>query len=185
MESHKPSDPNNRRHLPQRLFKQRDIKSFCIFLIIALVAYVVVNFFKQPLSKITEVILTVELAFLVIATWTFAAHAVIRSLFAVSVELSLIIFLSQAYCATPSTSHTADDALMTLVGVGMTYIGLKFFWTIMSEVTARSKALKKDGSHIWPWLLLPLFAIFTGLFIWQVVQVLTPVIQDICVYKSH
>jgi hypothetical protein len=164
-------------------FKKWDLKWFLVFTAVTVAAFVVVTFFKQDLPKITEVLLIVELVFLVSVTWGLAAHAVLRSLFAVSVELSLIIFLAQAYCATPTAAHTANDALMTLVGVGLIYIGIKFFWTIYEEALGRAKSLREAYDHKWPWLILIPFALFTGLFAWQVIQVLIPIVQNMCVYQ--
>ena len=163
--------------------KKLNIKALIIFAAVAVVVFLALNYFKDSLPKITEVILVVELCLLVAITWGLAAHAVLKSLFAVSVELSLIIFLSDEYCKTPPLAHTADSALMTLVGVGMIYIGIKFFWAIYEEALARSKSLKEAYDNKRPWLVLIPFALFTGIFTWQVIQVVLPIVQNLCVYK--
>jgi hypothetical protein len=162
--------------------KKLNIKAFAIFAIVAVAAFLLLAYFRDSLPKITEVILIIELCLLIAITWGLAAHAVLKSLFAVSVELSLILFLADEYCKTPPLAHRADNALMTLVGVGMIYIGIKFFWTVYQEAVARSKSLKEAYDNKRPWIVLIPFALFTGIFAWQVIQVLMPIVQNLCVY---
>lgn len=160
-----------------------DLKSLSIFAAVAAAAFFAANHLSPYLSNIGYVILIIELMIVVTVTWGLAVHAVIKSLFGVSAGLSLIIFLAQSYCQVPLAFQTANDSLKSLVAFGLIYIGIEFFRSLYKEATDRAKALKEVNDNKRPWLILIPFALFTGLFIWQVVQVLLPIVQNLCVYK--
>ncbi|MDE1924977.1 MAG: hypothetical protein KGH79_02250 [Patescibacteria group bacterium] len=166
------------------VFKRWDFKSFLIFAAIVAVVFIGANFFSKYLSQIAYVILAIELVFVVAVTWSLAVHAVLKSLFGVSAGLSLIIFLAQAYCAVPNYARTADDALKSLVAFGLVYVGIQFFWSLYKEAKERSKTLKEANDNKRPWIALIPFALFTGLFAWQVIQVLLPIVQTLCIYQK-
>jgi predicted neutral ceramidase superfamily lipid hydrolase len=165
------------------VFKRFDLKSFLIFAVIAAFAFFAASHLNPYITNIGYIILVIELMIVVTVTWGLAVHAVIKSLFGVSAGLSLIIFLAQSYCQVPLASQTANDSLKSLVAFGLIYIGVEFFRSIYKEATGRAKTLKEANDNKRPWLMMIPFALFTGLFIWQVVQVLLPIIQNLCVYK--
>jgi hypothetical protein len=111
-----------------------------------------------------------------------AAHAVMKSLFWVGASLSLMIYLAESYCSLPSNARTGNDALKTLIAIGLIYITVDFFRTLYKEFTTRSKTLKEiDGQT--PWFLVVPFAVFTGLLVWQIYQVMDPIVLNLCIYK--
>ena len=165
------------------IFKKVDFKSLLIFAAVAAVAFFAANHLNPYLTNIGYVILVIELMIVVTITWGLAVHVVIKALFGVSAGLSLIIFLAQSYCQIPLAAQTANDSLKSLVAFGLIYIGVEFFCSLYKEATDRAKTLKEANNNKRPWLILIPFALFTGLFIWQVVQVLLPLIQNLCVYK--
>ena len=112
-----------------------------------------------------------------------AGHAVMKSLFWVGASLSLIIFLAQSYCAVPVAAQTGNDALKSLLVFGFGYIAIDFFRTLYKEVLERIKMLKQTNDGKKPWMILVPFGLFTGLFVWQIWQVLFPILHTLCVYK--
>ena len=165
-------------------FRNWKTREFVIFAAVAAVVFGVLTFFRNSLPQITNVLLIIELGLLISITWGLAAHAVLKSLFAVSVELSLILFIADEYCKVPLAHQTADSALMTLVGVGMIYIGIKFFWTVYEEAKNRVHKLR-EVDRKQSWLILVPYALFTGLFSWQVISVVLPIVNNLCVYQPH
>lgn len=163
-------------------FRKSDIKYLLVFVIFVAVVLFLLNGHNATLSRFTEVVLILELGFLVTATWVWAAYAVVKALFAVSAELTFIIFLAQAYCA-PAVTHTANDALRTLVAVGLAYIVIEFVWTLYKEAITKARRLKEANDHKWPLLVVIPFALFTALFVWQAAQIVLPIVKDLCVYK--
>ncbi|MBI5400648.1 MAG: hypothetical protein HZB12_00825 [Candidatus Yonathbacteria bacterium] len=105
-----------------------------------------------------------------------------KSLFLVGASLSLIIFLAQSYCEVPNLTQSGNDALKTLIAFGFIYIGFDFFKSLYKEVRSRLKTLKEinDGKN--PWIFLFPFALFLGIFLWQLYQVINPIMVNLCIY---
>lgn len=156
---------------------------FGIFLVLTICVFIGMTFFQDKFQSFGYSILLIELVILVTAAWALAGHAVMKSLFWVGASLSLIIFLAQSYCDVPAIARTGNDALKTLIAFGLLYIAYDFFKSLYKEVVDRSKTLKHANGGKRPWLFLIPFALFVGLFVWQIVQVLMPILQNICVYK--
>ncbi len=135
-------------------------------------------------------ITAVLLAILFVATWIFAGVAVFRSLIAASVCFSLVLFIAQSYCDLPSDLHVADESLMSLFAFGLMYAGALFLSSLWKELFG-DKSKKKKGSvsilkEIYggkaPWTILILYAASLGLFLLQLVQVISPIVYGLCVY---
>jgi len=166
-----------------RVLRKKDTATFLIFLALSVAFFVGFTFFQDAFAKVGSALLFIELLVLITVAWAFAGHAVMKSLFLVGASLSLIIFLAQSYCDVPSIARTGDDALKTLLAFGFLYIAADFLRALYKEVTDRTKTLKQANGGKHPWLFLLPFALFTGLFVWQVMQVLLPILQNLCVYK--
>jgi len=154
-----------------------------VFIVIVITVFVGATFFHQQLSSIVFIIFLIELSLIALATWIMAAHAVMKTLFWVGASLSLIIFLSQSYCDLPNIVRTGDDALKTLLSLGLVYIAFNFLWSLYKEIASLSKTLKKLNKGKKPWIILLPFALFTGIFVWQIYQVVQPIVQNLCIYK--
>lgn len=164
-------------------FARRDTTTFVIFISIVAMSFIGINYFKDYLATIGYAVLWIGLALFVITAWVMAGHAVMKSLFLVGASLSLIIFLAQSYCEIPVIARTGNGALKTLLVFGIVYIGFDFLRSLYKEITQRSSNLKKANSGERPWVFLIPFALFTGLFVWQIAQVLIPILQNLCIYK--
>ena len=156
---------------------------FSIFLVLVILVFVGMTFFKDSLQSVGSVVLVIELAILVTVAWALAGHAVVKSLFFVGASLSLMIFLAQSYCDVPNLTQSSNDALKSLLAFSFIYLGFDFFRSLYKEVTAHMKKLKEinDGKN--SYMLLVPFALFVGIFLWQLAQVLLPIVQDLCIYK--
>ena len=110
-----------------------------------------------------------------------AGFAVMKSLFFVAAETSLLIFLSQSYC-TVGVNRTilTDNALRNLLIVGFAYIVISFLYSLWKElkehydIAKESKPFEKIIGIIF-------FLAFVVFFIWQIYLVIEPIIQGLCV----
>lgn len=162
---------------------RKQIVLFAMFLGAALFAFFMARYGEQ-VSKVGYIVLFVELMIIVAVTWGMAGHTVIKSLFGVSVGLSLLIYLAQSYCdPIVLRTHSGDVALMSLVGFGVLYVGYEFFRALRNEVIERIKILKEINNHKKPWIVIIPYGLFTGLFVWQIAEVLLPIINSLCIYQ--
>lgn len=171
-------------NLPKLSFDKKDIKPFLIFIAVVAVVPLIAHFYGQYLPVIGTSFFFVSLLILVALTWGLAGHAVLKSLFLVGANLSLMVFLAQAYCEVPIVDRTADGALATLVGFAVLYIGYEFITSVFKEVRGRMQLFKEANQQKSPWLFVVFFALFTGLFIVQVGQVILPILHNLCIYKA-
>ena len=144
------------------------------------VFFIDTNFLHGLLTSILWIILLIVLVLLI--SWLFlqAGFTVLKSFFLMSAELSLLIFLAQEYCKTPN--HTADDALVSLVGLSILYISYNFF---VSLKEALSKKLDSIPEKRWGWekiVVVILFLSYTVLFIYAIFRVIRPIIMNLCVF---
>ncbi len=164
-------------------FIRKDVTTFVVFLVLVALVFVGITYFKNYLAPVGYSILFIELAILVIVAWTLAGHAVMKSLFFVGASLSLIIFLAQSYCEVPNLTQSGNDALKTLLVFGFLYVTVDFLKSLYKEIVARSKTFQHANNGKRSWLFLIPFALFVGIFVWQIVQVLMPILQNLCIYK--
>lgn len=159
------------------------VARFSIFLVIAATVFIGMTFYRDTFQAIGNVLLIIELIILVTAAWALAGHAVMKSLFLVGASLSLIVFLAQSYCAAPHLTQAGNEALKSLLGFSLLYLGFDFFRSLYKEVTAHSKKLKEANDGKNPWIFLIPFALFVGIFVWQLYQVMFPILNSLCIYK--
>lgn len=157
---------------------------FGIFLSLATLVFVGMTFFKDTFQTIGSTILLIELVVLALVAWAFAGHAVMKSLFLVGASLSLIIFLAQSYCNVPNPTQSGNDALRSLLGFSIIYLGFDFFRSLYKEVTTHTKRMKEANRGKNPWIFLVPFALFVGIFLWQLYQVMFPILSSLCIYNG-
>lgn len=156
---------------------------FGFFLALATFAFMGMTFFKEEFQTIGLTILIIELIIITIVLSAFAGHAVIKSLFLVGASLSLVIFLAQSYCGAPNLTQSGNNALQTLLAFSIIYISFDFFKSLYKEVTGYTKKMKEANDGKNPWILLVPFAFFVGIFLWQLYQVMSPILSSLCIYK--
>lgn len=164
-------------------FIRRDITTFIIFLSLVALVFIGITYFKDYVAPIGYTILSIELIILVMVAWTFAGHAVMKSLFLVGASLSLIIFLAQSYCEAPNLTQSGNDSLKILLVFGLFYITFDFLRSLYKEIVLRSKTLQHANHGKRPWIFLIPFAFFLGLFLVQLYQVISPILKGLCIYQ--
>jgi hypothetical protein len=170
-------------------YLQKDIRasiiSFAVFIGAVLFAYFM-SVYGEKVSSIGYYVLAVEIVIISLITFLMAGHSVMKILFAVSATgLSLLIFLAQSYCliSPEKRSSVSDAALLSLIGVGVLYIGYGFFRSLYIEVSKRMKQIKDMNPKEKPWLITVPYGLFVGILTWQIGQVVVPIINSLCVYK--
>jgi hypothetical protein len=166
-------------------FEKRDMKFFLVFIGVVAAVLLISRFLTPYLPAISVTFLFISLLILVAFTWGFAGHAVMKSLFLVGANLTLVIFLAQSYCDVPSAARTGNDALATLIGFAILYIGYEFINSVYKEIKSRMNQFKEANNNKSPWPVVVLFALFVGLFILQVWQVISPIIHNLCIYQGN
>lgn len=144
------------------------------------VSFVDSNFFGSKLILVIWIILGTVITGLISWLFVLAGFTVLKSLFLLSAELSLMIFLAQAYCDVPN--HVANDALKMLVGVSLLYISFEFFKSLKKALTERLEKVPKKRWSKEKVVVVCLFAIFTFVFVWMIYQVVNPIISNLCIY---
>lgn len=112
-----------------------------------------------------------------------AGMAVIKALFVVAAELSLLIFLAQAYCGVPARLPQNDLALKSLFTVGILYIGFIFLQSLWEILKARYQRVHGEGWRYERTITTIAYVGFVGLFLWQLYLVVSPIVIGLCVYK--
>lgn len=121
----------------------------------------------------------------ILVAWLFlkAGFTVLRALFLLSAEISLLIFLAQSYCDVRLVTSPGDDALRGLLTLGIIYVSYEFFKHLKKALVDRLHSFPEKR---WSWekmLAVSLFLLFTVSFVWAVVQVVDPIVSNLCIYR--
>lgn len=134
------------------------------------------------------------LSAIVIYAWVKAGIVVFRSLAVIGAELSVLALLSQSYCGVQENMRIADNALMSIIGFGLLYIGFSFLKSLYQELFGdkgsnneqRKKGavalMKKNGGGKILTFTLGLYAIFVATFLVQLYEVVNVIFANSCVY---
>lgn len=173
--------------LKSRVPKEK-IPEFLFVLSVVIISFFSANHFNIGFSVSLSVILLILFSILFIATWFMAGIAVFKSVIIASVSLSVVIFLVQTYCELPLTSHTANNELKNLLMFALAYSVYLFIISLYKELFGDKKEQKGTFKLLdemyggkKPWLIVTLYAMFIGLFIWQLYQVMKPIFSSFCV----
>jgi len=180
--------PNRFRHYIERIaeklgVKKENILPFLFTFIIVIFAFLHLTHVDNLIIIIIAVAVIVSLTLIVLWIFMEAGFAVLKSLFFMGAEVSLLIFLSQSYCDAEKTLSVNDDALRSLIFISLAYITFEFF---KSLIAALKKRLDNIPDKEWPWekvVIVILFLLFTLSFIYMIYQVVSPIILNICIYK--
>ena len=168
----------------KRDIKRKDVYRFVVFLILSIIFSFLASHYEKQLQGVTSVLLVVELIIIVSFAYYFAGRAVMKSLFIIGAELTLMIYLAQAYCdIVPAAVRTADEAMKSLLNLGLLYLGIKFVYVLYKEVINSAELLRKINGNKKPWLILIPFAMLVGALVTQISQVLYLIISNLCIYK--
>jgi hypothetical protein len=112
-----------------------------------------------------------------------AGFVVLESLFLVSAELSLLIFLSQSYCSISVRGAANDVALRNLLIVGIIYMALKSLSALRDALRNNFATFKKSKRIQHEVVVMVSFLFFTLLMVWQIYLVMDPIISNLCIFR--
>lgn len=164
-------------------FKGEDILPFLISVTLALVFFFDSTYFHDHLLLVSWVILGITISILVTWIAVNAGFVVLKNLFLLSAEISLLIFLAQSYCDKVKVLSKSDDALKVLITLGIAYISYEFFKALFEALRKKLDSISKEK---WTWekvFVVALFLVFTFVFIRIIYQVTSPIIYNLCVYN--
>jgi len=167
----------------KELAKRENIISLVLSLGITIIFAVDSNFFNHHLWNIAWVIIPIIFAASLMTIMIRAGFTIMKSLALVAAELSLLIFLSQSYCALPKHSAAGDDALKNLLIIGFLYITFIFFRSLYGALITDFEKID-DKKKLWQKILfIVLFLMFICWFAWEIYMVISPIVHGLCIYK--
>jgi hypothetical protein len=148
------------------------------------IMYALALFFgNSTLLGVTWIILGFLLTILMALMAWMAGIVVLKALFVVAAELSLLIFLTQSFCAAPMRAAQNNSAMTSLFTVGLVYIGFIFFNSLWDALKTKYSELKQKPRTI-EWVVTVIsFFLFVCLFLWELYLIINPIVASLCVYK--
>lgn len=163
------------------LIKKEDRIPYLISLAITLVFFAGVHFLGNYFFEVMWIIIAILLAILISIISIYAGFAVLKSLFLVAAELSLLIYLAQSYCSVSGHTTSSDAALKSLVSLGLLYIAISFFRSLYGIAKTHYKKVEKERWHKEKIMTVSLYLIFAGMFTWEIFLIMKPIILGLCV----
>ncbi|MBY0544386.1 MAG: hypothetical protein K2Q14_02435 [Gammaproteobacteria bacterium] len=144
------------------------------------------NYFNHVLLTSTYMFSVTFLVVILIAIMLVAGHDVYKSAIHASVGFGVLIFLAQTYCALDTKTSDGIAALNTLWTVGFIFILYEFFNKLQEAYKAHTQPLREDiKTKKWePVLFMAIYSVFIVGYISLISKVLTPIVLDLCLYKS-
>jgi hypothetical protein len=174
---------------------KRPVVWFGLYLGFICLVAVAATYWSEYIGTIAYVWFIVVLLIATLVTWLMAALAVFRSLLIVGAGLSLLLYVAQEYCALPIQERIADDSLQSLIGIGIIFMlaifAFRLYKELFGDLEAKNEFHQKGALKVFresnkgkdPWFILLLYALFLGLILSQVFQVLYPIFSNLCVYR--
>jgi hypothetical protein len=159
--------------------------SAIIALIVSVIYFFTIITGNTALLGIMWIILAVLLGFLFMALGITAGIIVIKSLFVVAAELSLLIFITQSYCSIPSFSRLPQNnaAMNSLFTIAILYIGFLFIRSLWINLKESYKKVQNECNSWEKWITIVAFLLCIILFLWELYLVINPIVLNLCVYK--
>lgn len=164
--------------------KKEDVPRILIATAITICLLLGIYFLGSKFLLAMWIVNALLLGIVLIVIWIIAGFAIFKSLSVIAAELSLLVFLAQAYCETHIRSVSGDDALKTLIAIGIFYIIVAFLRSLIKESKTRYKVIGKDEKSWKKTATITLYLIFTILFIWDISLIVYPIINSLCVYQK-
>ncbi|MBX9906577.1 hypothetical protein K2X96_01610 [Patescibacteria group bacterium] len=166
--------------------RKEKVISLLLTLVLTTLIFLDNNYFDHVLLTSTYFFSMAFLAVLLVAIMLLAGHAVYKSAIHASVGFGVLIFLAQTYCNLETKTPDGIEALNTLWTIGFIFIVYEFFNKLQEAYKAHTKPLRDDiKTKKWePTLLMVIYSIFILIYISLITKVLTPIVLDLCIYKS-
>lgn len=171
---------------------------FLLYIGVVILVFALSLIFKfDPMAVLTGIwfwFAVFGLSAVVIYAWAKAGIVVFRSLAVVGAELSVLALLSQSYCDVQEKMRIADNALMSIIGFGLLYIGFSFLKSLYQELFGDKDSgneqkkkgaialMKENGGGKILTFTLGLYAIFVATFLVQLYEVINVIFANSCVY---
>jgi hypothetical protein len=161
--------------------KSKDIVPVVLAAAVTAVIFLLPPFLNYSLAGVALIADVIGFSILLLVIMIAAGFMVMESLVGVAAGLSLLIFLAQSYCASGRTLG-GDSALKSLLGIGLLYISYYFFSSVYDSLIENLKKINKPKGF-WKFLIIISYVAIVGLFIWELYQVIGPIISGLCVFK--
>ena len=160
--------------------------SLVLTFVLTLLIFLDSNYFNHVLLTSTYLFSISFLVVLLAVIMLLAGHAVYKSAIHASVGFGVLIFLAQTYCALETKTPDGIAALNSLWTVGFVFILYEFFNKLQEAYKVHTKPLQEDiKTKKWePILLMAIYSVFIVMYISLISKVLTPIVLDLCIYKS-
>ncbi len=170
--------------LANRLHIRKDrILPFLFAVSLTIVFFLDSTYFNNRALYVLAILALLALATVVSIIAIQAGFTILKSLFLLSAELSLLFLLAQSYCDATSVASAGDNALRTLVGLGIAYISYRFYVELKEALKKKLESLPQKG---WPKekvIVVLIFLFYAFVFIYGIYQVVSPIVLDLCVFK--
>lgn len=115
----------------------------------------------------------------------YAGISVMKALFFVGAEISLLIFIAQSYCNVDEVIRTSggNDALKYIMVLGSMYILFKFFKELYKTFKENLADMPKKLVSWEKFVVYALYLFFTAFFVYALYLVVYPIVIDLCIYK--
>jgi ABC-type multidrug transport system permease subunit len=135
-------------------------------------------------SKQLIIIIFFFLLFALFLLFLQAGFIVLKSLFNVAADLSLLLLLSQSYCNISNRPPSSDTALQGILFIGLLYVIVEFIGSLrkaLKEYFKNTEYKEKKNDKIIITLIFILFAVW---ILYAISLVIIPIVNDSCVYKK-
>lgn len=163
--------------------KKENLLHFLVSMVLSMGLLTSYHFLGSRLTTALWLVTAILLVLLLSIIMVIAGFAVLKALFYVAAELSLLIFLAQSYCDVPNYPVSGEQALKSLLFIGISYILIKFFLSLYKALKKNYKVVKNEGWSNEKVATVVLVLVFTVLFIYEIYLVTAPIVQNLCVFK--
>lgn len=164
-----------------KLDNEQEKKRFILSAIIAIGFFTLYRFLGERFGEVMLFVTLIMMVLFIGMIGIFAEITVIKSLFFVAAELSLLIYLAQAYCDSGHRLPDGDNALKSLVVVGIMYITFTFFRNLYKNLRDYYQRIEKEPRSREKIINVSLFLFFVCVFVWQIYLVVNPIFLGLCV----
>lgn len=149
---------------------------------IIMIAYPIVNhFWGEQMTGTPWAINHFLLLIITFALIIISGVLLLKSLFIVAAELSLLIFLGQSYCSATSHAMKNDAALIFILISSSLYIVIKLFSSLFKS--SKDFFDFKSGTTFEKFCIISFLLTCIGFFIQQIYFIIQPIILDLCIFK--
>jgi len=168
----------------EKLLKKKDIIPLIISIGITAIFFISYHYWGSHVVEAMGAVALTAFTALIILIMLIAGFAVLKSLFLLAAELSLVIFLAQSFCATPHRSEMSNEAMQSLLVLSILYIIFLFARSLWKTLKEYYKKVEKEKWSYEKIFTVSLFLIFIVWFLRVVYLVVEPIIRNLCIFNS-